>query len=221
LPLGAERRVVESLVRPVHEVHRDRHRTRDAHHARQEHAGEPPHRPAAPPCTQSAVSRPSLPTWPTLYATWLLRIISPPPGAGSVHRAHAALHPRAGRAMSAAGVSWDLATLYAGPDDPSLETDLREAQRAADDFGVRYRGRVATLAPDELAVAIAEYEAIEERGRRPSFYASLLFAADTHDETAKRLSERAREAWVDVVNGLTFFELELKDLPDERHAVLV
>ena len=123
--------------------------------------------------------------------------------------------------MSAAGVSWDLATLYAGPDDPSLETDLREAQRAADDFGVRYRGRVATLAPDELAVAIAEYEAIEERGRRPSFYASLLFAADTHDETAKRLSERAREAWVDVVNGLTFFELELKDLPDERHAVLV
>src|SRR5439155_1397423 len=50
---------------------------------------------------------------------------------------------------------------------------------------------------------------------------SELFAADTHDETAKRLSERAREAWVDVVNGLTFFELELKDLPDERHAVLV
>ena len=50
--------------------------------------------------------------------------------------------------MSAAGVTWDLATLYAGPDDPALETDLREARRATDDFGVRYRGRVATLAPD-------------------------------------------------------------------------
>src|SRR5207244_2337856 len=100
-----------------------------------------------------------------------------PPEPRACRHARAPWFPRrrAGRAMSAAGVSWDLATLYAGPDDPSLETDLREAQRAANDFGGRYRGRVATLAPDELAVAIAEYEAIEERGRRPSFYASLLF----------------------------------------------
>ena len=81
----------------------------------------------------------------------------------------------AGRATSAAGVTWDLATLYAGPDDARLEADLAEARRAADDFAGRYRGRAASLTPAELAVAIAEYEAIEERGRRPSFYASLLF----------------------------------------------
>src|SRR5206468_12032499 len=52
-------------------------------------------------------------------------------------------------------------------------------------------------------------------------YASLLFAADTQDEAAKRLSERTREAWVEVVNALTFFELEVKDLSDERYAALV
>jgi len=115
----------------------------------------------------------------------------------------------AGRATSAAGVTWDLATLYAGPDDARLEADLAEARRAADDFAGRYRGRAASLTPAELAVAIAEYEAIEERGRRPSFYASLLFAADTQDEAAKRLSERTREVWVEVVNALTFFELEV------------
>ena len=123
--------------------------------------------------------------------------------------------------MSAAGVTWDLATLYAGPDDPALETDVREARRATDDFGVRYRGRVASLSAAELGLAVAEYESIEERGRRPSFYASLLFAADTQDEAGKRLADRTREAWVDVVNALTFFELELKDLPDERYAALV
>ena len=127
----------------------------------------------------------------------------------------------AGRATSAAGVTWDLATLYAGPDDPRLEADLAEVRRAADDFAGRYRDRVASLTPAELAVAITEYEAIEERGRRPSFYASLLFAADTQDEAAKRLSERTREAWVEVVNALTFFELEVKDLSDERYAALV
>ena len=127
----------------------------------------------------------------------------------------------AAHATSAAGVTWDLATLYAGPDDPRLEADLAEARRAADDFGGRYRGRVASLAPAELASAIAEYESIEERGRRPSFYASLLFAADTQDDAAKRLADQTREAWVEVVNALTFFELELKDLPDERYAALV
>src|SRR5439155_1513999 len=166
-----------------------------------------------------------------------------PPGAeeGSDTAARRALHARAagilpldgmmnsgtaepaaaGRATSAAGVTWDLATLYAGPDDARLEADLAEARRAADDFAGRYRGRAASLTPAELAVAIAEYEAIEERGRRPSFYASLLFAADTQDEAAKRLSERTREVWVEVVNALTFFELEVKDLPDERYAAFV
>ena len=127
----------------------------------------------------------------------------------------------ADRATSATGVRWDLGTLYAGPDDALLDTDLAGARRAADDFGVRYRGRVASLSAAELGLAVAEYESIEERGRRPSFYASLLFAADTQDEAGKRLADRTREAWVDVVNALTFFELELKDLPDERYAALV
>jgi len=121
---------------------------------------------------------------------------------------------------SAAGVVWDLSGLYGAPDDPRLDHDLAGAAADARAFAARLRGRVASLAPAEIAAAIAEYETIEERGRRPSHYASLLVAADAGDEVAKRLADRTRDAWVDVVNELTFFELELKDLPDDRWASL-
>jgi oligoendopeptidase F len=110
-------------------------------------------------------------------------------------------------------VTWDLSPLYASPDDPRIDEDLAAADRAAAALDARWRGRVAALDPATLATAVAEYEAIDERGRRPSFYASLLFAADTTDERARRLLERTRERWVAVANAVTFFELEVKALP--------
>jgi oligoendopeptidase F len=126
--------------------------------------------------------------------------------------------------MSRAGSdepTWDLSPLYNGPTDRHLEADLRAAAAAVATFETRYRGHVGELTPAALAGAIAEYEAIEEQARRPSFYASLLFAADTGDTAANKLVERTREAWTEVVNELTFFEIEVKDLPDERYAQLV
>lgn len=123
--------------------------------------------------------------------------------------------------MTAAGVVWDLSPLYAGPDDPRIAADGAEAAARAAAFHARYAGRVATLEAAELAAAIAEYEAVEEQGRRPSLYASLLYAANAEDPVARRLAEKAREANTVVVNELTAFELEVKDLDDARFAVLV
>ncbi len=122
--------------------------------------------------------------------------------------------------MSATGITWDLTPLYAGPDDPRIDADLDAADRAAAALDARWRGRLAGLDAPTLARAIAEYEAIDDPGRRPSFYAGLLFAADTTDERARRLAERTRERWVAVVNAVTFFELELKAMPAETWARL-
>jgi oligoendopeptidase F len=121
--------------------------------------------------------------------------------------------------MTAGGVVWDLSPLYAGPDDPRIAADGAEAAAKAAAFHARYAGRVAALEPAELAAAIAEYEAIEELGRRPSYYASLLFAANAEDPVARRLAEKTREANTVVANELTAFELELKRLDDARFAV--
>jgi oligoendopeptidase F len=116
---------------------------------------------------------------------------------------------------------WDLSSLYTGPDDPHLEADQAAARRAAEAFAACHRGQVAALDPGALADAITAYEELDLAARRPGFYAHLLFAADTRDDAARRLVDRTREAAVAIANVLTFFELELKALPDDAFARLL
>jgi oligoendopeptidase F len=118
-------------------------------------------------------------------------------------------------------VTWDLTPLYAGPDDPRLESDLAAARAAADAFVARWRGRIGQLDPAALAEAITAYEDLGEQARRPGFYAHLLFAADTQDATAHRLVDRTREAGLGIANAVAFFEIELKAVADEAFARLL
>ena len=125
--------------------------------------------------------------------------------------------------LKAEGVRWDLGGLYASPDDPRLEADLAEARRRAEVFAEAYRGRLENEQIDgpALAQALAEYEAIAELQHRPAFYASLLFAADTQNQSAQQLVQRTREAVTSIENLLVFFSLELIALPDEQLARLL
>ncbi len=129
---------------------------------------------------------------------------------------HMADHESPGAAR-ASGVRWNLTDLYLDPRDPRIDEDLQAARLAAEDFATRYRGRVGSgaLSPEELAEALCRYEKILEQGQRPRFYASLLFSADTQDETAQALEERAEEAWTEIHGLLLFFELEVQELPEE------
>src|SRR2546426_1754218 len=121
------------------------------------------------------------------------------------------------------GIQWDLSELYQGPDDPRLEADLVEARRRAEAFAQAYRGKVASgqLDGPALARALAEYEALSELEHRPSFYASLLFAADTQNSKAQQLVQRTREAATAIANLLVFFTLELIDLDEEQLPALL
>jgi len=123
----------------------------------------------------------------------------------------------------AAAPAWDLSTLYSGPDDPRLEADLAEAAARAEEFGSQWRGTVApgTLSAAELGAALDQWEGIEVLGRKPTFYASLRFAADTQNETAQALLERTRERWAAIEAGLVFFTIELTQMPDESYERLV
>ena len=125
--------------------------------------------------------------------------------------------------LKAEGVRWDLGGLYTSPDDPRLEADLAEARHRAEVFAEAYRGRIENGQVDgpALAQALAEYEAIAELQHRPAFYASLLFAADTQNQSAQQLVQRTREAVTSIENLLVFFSLELIALPDEQLARLL
>ena len=125
--------------------------------------------------------------------------------------------------LKAAGICWALEDLYESPDDPRLGADLARAKRQAEAFAASYRGKIASgqLDGSGLAAALAEYEALSALESRPSFYASLLFAAETQNQAAQQLVQRTREAATETSNLTLFFALELIALDDAQLAALL
>ena len=113
-------------------------------------------------------------------------------------------------------IEWDLADLYAGPEDPRLEEDLARAREDAGSFRERYRGRLGELAAAELAGATAELERIRSAITRAEIFARMRFAADTSDEARGALVQHVHEQAVAIGTELLFFELEWAALADER-----
>jgi oligoendopeptidase F len=120
--------------------------------------------------------------------------------------------------VKAEGVRWSLDELYSDPEDSRIDRDLRDARSGAEAFAVAYRGKIAggELAPADLARALGEYEALLELAQKPSFYANLLFAADTQNLRAQRQVQRTREAATEISNLVVFFNLEWIAIEDAR-----
>jgi oligoendopeptidase F len=105
--------------------------------------------------------------------------------------------------------SWDLSELYAGVDDPKLDTDLAEVLALAQAFESDYKGRLAALDDDALAEAFGRYETLLHRAGPPGTYAHLVHAADAANPRHGALVAKVQERGTQVSNHLLFFELEL------------
>ena len=112
-------------------------------------------------------------------------------------------------------IAWDLADLYAGLDDPKIELDLQAAEAAADALDREYRGRIASLSPEELGKMLAAYEGIEDRAGKVGAFAYLYWASDTGDPQRGALLQRATERGSRLNQKLVFLELELVHAPDD------
>jgi oligoendopeptidase F len=112
---------------------------------------------------------------------------------------------------------WDLTDLYQALDDPHFAEDLAKLDRGAAEFQT-YRGRVAKLQADELAIALQQLEAIYERSGYLYAYPSLIFSANTRDNEAKKCLDKTKETLTTIENKLLFFELELQALSAEQLA---
>lgn len=121
----------------------------------------------------------------------------------------------------AEGVRWELSDLYAGPEDPALEADLRDALERARTLAERTRGRVAELGAEELASTLDALEAALEPVARAAAFSELLFASDTGKAEHGALLQRVQERATQVRTELLFFELEWLAVPDERAEALL
>ena len=120
-------------------------------------------------------------------------------------------------------VQWNLNDLYSGMDDPRVEETLAAQSERSDSFAEEYKGKInnPSLTAPALYKAIEEYESILQEVDKPMAYASLLFSADTSDESRGAFLQKIRERTSDIIIRLMFFELELMVVSDEKMSVLL
>ncbi len=117
-------------------------------------------------------------------------------------------------------IRWDLSELFSSPTDPRIEATLKAGLEAAQSFETDYRGRVASLAPDDFAAMMERLEEMQDRTSKAGLYASLLHTQDTASPANGRLLARVEEAGAERGRHLVFFHLELANLTDEQVAPL-
>ncbi len=109
---------------------------------------------------------------------------------------------------------WNLADLYAGPDDPALTADLETTGGLAAAFRADYAERLASLSGAELGQALACYEDISERLNKVLSYAQLVFAGDMGDPANARFLQSIQERFNAITTDTLFFCLELNRIDD-------
>lgn len=117
---------------------------------------------------------------------------------------------------SAEGIRWDLSDLFSSHNDPRIEGSLDDCRAEAEGFALRYRGKIATLGPDDLLSALKQLEQIEDTLSRVANYSSLLYSADSAKPEYQDLEQRVEQRVTEIRNLLLFFELEWLDLTEEE-----
>ena len=109
---------------------------------------------------------------------------------------------------------WNLADLYAAPDDPRFAADMKKGEAAAKAFAEKYRSRLAALNGAELAEALKVYEALSDLLGRTGSYAQLYYVGNTTDPARAKFYGDVNAKLTEISTQLLFFELELNRIDD-------
>jgi len=111
---------------------------------------------------------------------------------------------------------WDLSDLYAGPDDPAIQRDLKEAAADAARIKSTYQGRLADLAKDgdKLIEPIKDYEKLSDLAGKLGSYSGLYYVLNQTDPARAKFNADVSESLTKLYTDLIFFELELNQIDD-------
>lgn len=116
---------------------------------------------------------------------------------------------------------WSLSDLLPAPSGPPLDEHLAQLEEALRGLEA-IRDRLSPeISEREFLDALRTYEAIDRIGSRLGAYAYLWFSEDTQNQAALNLKTRLDQVLADARNRVLFFELWVKDLPDEAAARLI
>jgi oligoendopeptidase F len=109
---------------------------------------------------------------------------------------------------------WNLADLYASPEDPKFAGDMKRGEELAKAFAEKYRGKLASLSGEGLAAALKDYEALSDLLGRTGSYAQLYYVGDTTDSQRGKFYGDVSAKLTEISTLLLFFELELNRIDD-------
>jgi oligoendopeptidase F len=118
--------------------------------------------------------------------------------------------------IGAEDVVWDLSVFYDSPDDPQIDTDMHDIQQQVTAFVEQYRGQVAVLGASALHGMMQRQEEIYEQALRIYYYAMLLYAEDTNNETYGAFVQRITQFFSELQQQMVFADLEWKNTPPSQ-----
>jgi len=109
---------------------------------------------------------------------------------------------------------WNLADLYASPEDPKFAANMKKGEDLAKAFAEKYKGKLASLSGESLAQALKDYEALSDLLGRTGSYAQLYYVGDTTDAKRGKFYGDVSAKLTEISTLLLFFELELNRIED-------
>ncbi|HTZ51038.1 MAG TPA: M3 family oligoendopeptidase [Spirochaetia bacterium] len=126
-----------------------------------------------------------------------------------------------GAPTGAETVTWNLQDLVAPPDGAGVDGVLSTAEKQADSFAARWRGRIAGLSAEELRDLLTEYESILDAVGRAESVASLSWCTQSDDPARGALLQKVSERQSALAQKLVFLDIEWANAPDGEAAALI
>ncbi len=114
--------------------------------------------------------------------------------------------------MADKGMVWDLSQLVEDTDPASIREKLDSMVAVAETFREGYRGKICDLDEKGLLKLLEAKDAFSLEFEGVNLYCSLLYSANSLDETAKQLNDASRSALMMVGQALAFIEIEVGKL---------
>ncbi len=112
--------------------------------------------------------------------------------------------------------AWDLTDLYAAPDAPEVERDLKWLETACAEFARDHQGKLAEHDATGLLDAVHRYEGIDRVAGRIMSFAGLRYYQQTTDAERAAFLSDCQDRITTYTAPLVFFSLEVNRIDPER-----
>lgn len=123
--------------------------------------------------------------------------------------------PKSGALDLGALPEWRLDDLYPGMESEEIQSDFSWLEEEIRSFAADYQGQLSKLSGDDLAKALARYEAIQNKSGRIMSYAGLLYQQNTAEPARGKFLADSEARLTEISTPIVFFTLELNRVDDE------